>query len=272
LSHEQIIELRSVVKHSGTGVQGHSLTQVEVARALLHINEYRQHGLSFNVAVKATAKGELVSPSTLRTVQQQFIDTGTLPQPSTAHRGKGNPDHPLHSNNTDEYGPSLKAELLIHELVHTQKTENISITSTTIAAELRAKLDVCVHRSTVRRWLHALGYRWRHKRYVGGMKPQAKNVRIRQFILEYAEALAADEAGTAIIVYTDESYIHSHHASKKGWFHPSNRDVIGDDDGKRLIILHAMTSIDPQMEICHPPPQAAAASVISPAYNLRSRR
>jgi hypothetical protein len=55
--------------------------------------------------------------------------------------------------------------------------------------------------------------------------------------LEYAEE--ADR--TAVVVYMDESFIHAHHASKKGWFHPSNRDVIGDGDGKRLIILHAMT-------------------------------
>jgi transposase len=73
------------------------------------------------------------------------------------------------------------------------------------------------------------------------MKPQAKNVRIRQFILEYAAALAEEEAGTAVIVYVDESYIHAHHASKKGWFQINDRDVIGDGDGKRLIILHAMT-------------------------------
>jgi hypothetical protein len=73
------------------------------------------------------------------------------------------------------------------------------------------------------------------------MKPQAKNARIRQFILEYAAALAEEEAGTAVIVYVDESYIHAHHASKKGWFQINDRDVIGDDDGTRLIILHAMT-------------------------------
>jgi hypothetical protein len=37
------------------------------------------------------------------------------------------------------------------------------------------------------------------------MKPQAKRARIRQFILEYAAALGEEEAGTAIIVYVDES-------------------------------------------------------------------
>src|SRR5207253_2308200 len=65
--------------------------------------------------------------------------------------------------------------------------------------------------------------------------------RIRQFILEYAAALGEEAAGTAIIVYMDESYIHAHHACKKGWFQSNDRDVIGDDDGTRLIILHAMT-------------------------------
>jgi hypothetical protein len=156
-------------------------------------------------------------------------------------RGRGNPTHSLNGNNTEEFGPSLDAELLMHALVHKQKEEGVTITATVIAAELRSRLNVVVSRRTVRRWLRALGYRWRHKRYIGGMKPQAKAARTRQFILEYAAALKEEEAGTAVIVYMDESYIHSHHAAKKGWFHPSNRDVIGDSGGKRLIILHAMT-------------------------------
>jgi transposase len=235
------MQLRSVLKGEGFGKQGHSRSPVENARALLHIHAHQQHGLSSDAAIKAAAQAELASPSTIRSVLSEFAASGALLQPSTAHRGKGNPDHPLHCSNTDEYGPSLKAELLMHELVHSQKTDGVTVTATVIAAELRARLSIAVDRSTVRRWLRALGYRWRHKRYIGGMKPQAKHARIRQFILEYAAALAEEEAGTAIIVYVDESYIHAHHASKKGWFHPSNRDVIGDGDGTRLIILHAMT-------------------------------
>ena len=124
-------------------------------------------------------------------VVKEFVEHGTAGGWMTTHRGRGNPAHPLHSNNTDQYGPSFGAELLIHELVHTQKTECASITSTTIAAELRAKRGY--RPSIVARFAAGsaqLGYRWRHKRYVGGMKPQAKNVRIRQFILEYAAALS----------------------------------------------------------------------------------
>jgi hypothetical protein len=238
LSHEQ---LRSVLKDAGVGKQGHSRSSTDSTRALLHVAVLQEHGFSFDAAIKTTAAAELASPCTIRTAAHEFAAAGMLSEPDTSQRGRGNPLHPLHSSNTEDYGPSLKAEQLMHELIHKQKTEGISVTSTIITAELGKQLGVAADRSTVRRWLNALGYRWRNKRYIGGMKPQAKNARIRQFILEYAAALAEEAAGTAIIVYVDESYIHAHHASKKGWFHSSDRDVIGDDNGTRLIILHAMT-------------------------------
>jgi transposase len=230
-----------MLKEDGIGKQGHSRSSTDNARALLHVAVHQQHGMSYDAAIKATAQAELASPHTIRVAVQQFSTNGSLPSPSTAKRGRGNPDHPLHSSNTEEYGPSFEAELLMHELVHKQKTEGITVTATTIAAEVRARLNIEVSRRTVGRWLRALGYRWRDKRYVGGMKPQAKNVRIRQFIVEYAAALAEEAAGTAVIVYIDESFIHAHLASRKGWLHPSDPDVIGDVNGTRLIILHAMT-------------------------------
>jgi DDE superfamily endonuclease len=229
------------VKESGTGVQGHQRQPVENAKAILQTHEHLKSGLSFDAAVKATAAAEVASPSTIRAAVTQFLVTGNLPQPDTARCGRGHPSHSLHSSNTDVYGPSFPAEVLMHDLVHKQTTDGVSITATTIAADLRAALGVNVHRRTVRRWLRALGYRWRSKRYVGGMKPQAKNARIRQFVLEYAAALAEEEKGDAVVVYMDESFIYAHHARRMGWFHQSSRDVIGDDDGKRLIILHAMT-------------------------------
>jgi hypothetical protein len=197
--------------------------------------------MSFDAAIKATATAELASPSTLRDMTKHFLHSGALTTPCTEQRGRGNPEHPLHPGNTTACGPSFEAELLMHELIHAQKTDGVLVTSSIIAAELRSRLGAEVHRTTVRRWLRALGYRWRDKRYVGGMKPKAKHARIQQFILEYAAALKEEETGTATIVYMDESYIHTHHAYKKGWFHPSDRNVQGDGDGKRLIILHAMT-------------------------------
>ena len=242
LSHERIMQLRCMLKNGGFGKQGHSRSASDNARALLHVAVLQQRGLSFDAAIRTTAHAELASPALLRASAEQFAAEGVLQEPSTDRRGRGNPEHPLNSNNTERYGPSYAAELLIHELVHSQKTEGTYVTSTIIRAELQQRLNINVHRRTVRRWLQEFGYRWRHKRYVGGMKPQAKKARIRQFILEYAAALAEEEAGTAIVVYVDESYIHAHQANKYGWFHEGDRDVIGDDKGTRLIILHAMTA------------------------------
>ena len=232
---------KETLKEMGLGQQGKSRPPSATALSLLHIADQVDQGHSFDTSVKATAAVEKTSPRTLRAAVKLWKEKEEIPVPSTEHRGRGNSAHPLHATNTVEYGPSLPAELLMHELVQKQKEEGISITSATIAAELRSRLAITVHRSTVRRWLHLLGYSWRHKRYVGGMKPQAKNVRIRQFILEYAAALAEETAGRAIVVYMDESFIHTHLARKYGWLRKNDRDVIGDDDGKRLIILHAMT-------------------------------
>jgi hypothetical protein len=239
---EQLEQLRSELKQQGVGHQGRSRSETDLTRAVFHVGTVlQQTGLSLNQSINMVAEIELATPHTIRAVYNDFVASSTVTPPSTSHRGRGNPEHPLHSNNTDLYGPTLEAETLIHTLVATQKTEGVAITSTTIRAELKDKQQIDIHRSTVRRWMHTLGYRWRHKRYIGGMKPQAKDVRIRQFIMEYAAALSEEQAGAAVIVYMDESYIHTHHASKYGWFHPNNRDVIGDADGKRLIILHAMT-------------------------------
>jgi hypothetical protein len=164
-----------------------------LTRAVLHVGTVlHQTGLSLNQSINMVAEIELATPHTIRAVYNEFIARSTITPPSTSHRGRGNPDHPLHSSNTDMFGPSLEAEKLIHTLVTQQRTEGVSITSTTIRAELKDKLQIDIHRSTVRRWMHTLGYKYRHKRYVGGMKPQAKNVRIRQFILEIAQALKED--------------------------------------------------------------------------------
>jgi hypothetical protein len=243
LSHNQLTQLREELKQQGIGLQGKSRSETDLTRAVLSVGTVLQKTtLSLNQSINMVSDIELAATHTIRNAYTLFADTGTLPTPpSTEHRGRGNPEHPLNTINTDQYGPSLEAEVLIHELVHSQKEDGVSITSTVIKNELRINLDVDVSLRTVQRWMHQLGYVWKRKRYVGGMKPQARNVRIRQYVLEYAAALKEEQTGGAVIVYMDESYIHHHHATKFGWFHPKNHDVVGDADGKRLIILHAMT-------------------------------
>ena len=144
--------MRSILKEAGVGKQGHSRSATDSTRALLHVALLQeQHGFSFDAAIKTAAAAELASPCTLRSAADEFAAAGLVSEPDTSQRGRGNPQHPLHSSNTEDYGPSLKAEQLMHVLIHKQKTDGISITSTIITAELRKQLGIAVDRSTVRR-------------------------------------------------------------------------------------------------------------------------
>ena len=110
-----------------------------------------------------------------------------------------------------------------------------------------------IHEFTLRRWLHDLGYAWDDKTWIGALTPGERDRRVRSFIWHYAGALQLVRCGKHIIVYLDESYIHTGHQMKKGW-HPTkgpykNNETQGDaDTGKRLIILHAMTA-DGMLEV-----------------------
>jgi hypothetical protein len=150
------------VKDSGHGVQGHTRSPVENATGLLLIHEMRSRlGISFNAAVSLTAAGQLTSPSTLRRASSTFNETGTLPVPSTAHRGSGNPNHP---RNTTKLG--LAGELILHQLLHTVRESNTQETITTLRAGLHSH-GYDVSRTTVFRTLHALTYRFTNKRFIG---------------------------------------------------------------------------------------------------------
>ena len=238
-THEQLLLLRSTVKDSGTGVQGHTRSPEENARALLHIHVHRQHGLSLDAAVKATAAAELASPSTLRSVSSSFRATGALALSRTPV-SRSNPLHPFYAGDS---GPSLAAEQLIHRELHEVALSNVFQSCTTLRHELEEQLGVVVSKSTVHRWLHALGYQYGKKHFVNQDRSY-RNALIRSYIYKYARALKEQEEGTAIIVYMDESYIHAHHCSQYLWYSLSSdtkNDVRGDGKGKRIIIIHAMT-------------------------------
>jgi hypothetical protein len=244
LSHEELVKLRSIVKDSGTGVQGHSRTPAENARAMLHIAEHQKHGLSFDAAVKTTAAAELASPSTLRAAADQFQSTGTL---AAAEDGRTKPKHPFYRG---EDGPSLAAQLLIHHRLQQVSENNVFESCTLLCTELAAEIGVVVSKSTMHRWLHTLGYSYGKKHFTN--QPSAyRNALIRGFLYKYAKALKEQEDGTAIIVFMDESYIHAHHCSTKFWYSllsKQKNNVRGDNKGKRLIIMHAMTK-DGLMEV-----------------------
>jgi transposase len=133
--------------------------------------------------------------------------------------------------------------MLLHRELHEVALNNVFQSCTTLRHELEEQLGVVVSKSTVHRWLHALGYQYGKKHFVNQSRSY-RNVLIRSYIYKYAKALKEQDDGTAIIVYMDESYIHAHHCSQYLWYSLSSatkNDVRGDGKGKRIIIIHAMT-------------------------------
>jgi hypothetical protein len=169
LSHEQLLSLRTIVKESGTGVQGHSRATEEKAVALLTVNTLMQElDLSFDAAVKIVAKSHLASPSTLRRASITFTETGTLPIPSTAHRGRGNPNHPLHFPSE----PTFDIEIAIHRIMYDQvamKARHIALKH--IQQQLLEEYQTHVGKFTLARWMEELGYAWGEKNFIGALKP-----------------------------------------------------------------------------------------------------
>ena len=151
--------------------------------------------------------------------------------------------NPLHPFYLGGCGPSLSAQLLIHRHLHAVTLENTFESCNTLRFALAAEQGVEVSKSTVCRWLHALGYQYGRKHFVNSA-PSYRWALIRRYIYQYAKALQEQEDGIAIIVYMDESYIHAHHCSQFLWFCLSSatkNEVRGDSKGKRIIIMHAMT-------------------------------
>ncbi len=224
------------MKENGVGVQGHSRTPAENARAMIHVDMHQKNGLTFDKAIKATAQAEHTSPSTLRTAAKQFFTSGTLLKPEDR---RSHPQHPFHLPS----GPSPSAQELIHRELHDVKLNNVFESCTTLCTEVKKQLGIVVSKSTMHRWLHALGYQYGKKHFVNS-DASYRHALIRSYIYKYAKALKEQEQGTAILVYMDESYIHAHHCSTKLWHLLSDctkNEVRGDNKGKRIIIMHAMT-------------------------------
>ena len=65
------------------------------------------------------------------------------------------------------------------------------------------------------------------------------------FLIRYNKAVLEQQRGECVIVYTDESYVNTHHAPSTTWYHPGlpeKNDVVRPSGkGKRLVLVHAFT-------------------------------
>ena len=91
-----------------------------------------------------------------------------------------------------------------------------------------------------------LGYHFGYKKGKSAtyMKPKARHSRIRKFAIEMSRALRMEAGGGWRIVFTDESYINQNHSPLTTWQKGGKEAKSPSGKGKRLVILHAISTGD----------------------------
>lgn len=98
--------------------------------------------------------------------------------------------------------------------------------------------------------VHYLDYEYGRRRGTKVTSDPNRIYKIRQYILDLNAALKLEEAGTHVLVYTDESYIHQNLSPEFTWI-PLNSDgkTGKGSKGQRICILHAISKDGPLCEI-----------------------
>jgi hypothetical protein len=220
-----------------SNASGRSLSTNEL-RIIIRIAMWLQlhEGYTEAAAVEAVSVWAGSSPHTVEAAYYYFMETDELLEPDDSHRGSGNPFHPQHDTSL-----TLEQILGIHRLLGEAKLKNEFMP----AREIRRRLSLPLGVRQTQRILKQLGYQWGRKRCIGTASKKQQSQRTRSFIRQLYDALQQERGGSAVIGYTDESYLHTAHANQYCWCAPSSpsrNQVRGaPSKGKRLILLHAMT-------------------------------
>lgn len=238
LSSSQYRGLRDELHAAGIGVRGKSRSEVDLFTMVHAVDVLqRQHSFSPNQAFNAVAAQHLATPATVRSAYSSYSSCGTV-TPVSSYDKRGRTDQVA--------GLSFEAELTVHRHLTAVKHDNTYESATTLRNALAAENGVQTSKSSVLRWLSCNGYQYGRKRYMGMMHPSLKNQFMRAFICRYALSLRDQREGKAVIVYTDESYIHTGSSTDYLWFSPQSDDKSDvravERGGYRLILMHAMTS------------------------------
>lgn len=107
-----------------------------------------------------------------------------------------------------------------------------------IHLKMQADMNFTGSKTSVRRILKKLGYKWKKTKTNKSILMESHDVSYKRFV--FLTKISQYRAERRPIVYNDESYIDSSHVSKKGWSDNSNTGFAEPiNKGSRLIMLHA---------------------------------
>jgi hypothetical protein len=243
--------------------KGRALTSGERRIALSLLLALQAHeGKSLTDAVNSVSQWLHTSNKTLHSLWQGWNETKQVGDADNSRRGAASAiyPHPSHGITPDQ-------QIAVQDALFEAQQQGKHCSSRMIHNLLKTKHQLSVCSRTVRRWLRKLGYRWGKSKAVGRMTKDARAERVRTFIQQYAAALKKQEAEECVIVYTDESFVHTGHHSRSMWFLPTSEEKNEvrrkTGRGKRLILLHAMT----QSGLLRKEGHHASNTVSEPALN-----
>ena len=233
---ESILETR--YKATGHGKQGKPRTEAELIVAVRHVSNFSEKLGGMDKALKLVAEGTMMSTRTLRDACVLMKKEQTVISPKKPRLTRSDPHHMLF--NTD--GPSLAVEVFIHKHMERVREENLYSSLMTMVGAIWVEFGEKIPKSTLHSWIEKMGMEYGKKKLTN-IKLSYTNALTRRFIMEYTRYMKEGY----VFVWMDESYIHTGHCKKYGWYYrkdkkaPVENRVRGSDRGKRLIIIHAMT-------------------------------
>ena len=116
------------------------------------------------------------------------------------------------------------------------------VTAEMVQLYIKETYNIPISLNRVYYYLHEWRYVYRRAVEIVPVDEKWHSSRVAKFIVDYNRALLEEENGVYVIVYTDESYIHSNHARQFGWFKEGKVPTV--DRTRRTgrhVIFHAIT-------------------------------
>ena len=174
-----------------------------------------------------------ISYDTLHRLYSHWRKTQELLILPVGNRGGASMQHKYHDTQLP-----MECIITIHRVLMERSRAGETTSSSDLLSELQTAHSISVSQRGIAMILNNIGYRYGKANFIGAMNDVARRQRIRTFLSQYSAALKEKDI---IIVFTDESYVHSNHSRTMTWYNPLvGNAVYKDSGGKRLIILHAM--------------------------------
>jgi transposase len=243
--------IQALKKRSGSNSGKIWTEQETVSRLLSTLMLMGYDHYSPTAACQRVAAVHGVSDKLLHRKLNQYLHDGTIELATGATRGFAST--PYYANLVEL---TSDHQTTVEERMGEWSKNGESVTKRMIQRFLKEEFDIEITMNRIAHYLQEWGCEYERVREIAPVDPVWHARRIGRFIVQYHRAMKEEAEEIAVIVYTDESYIHSNHACQESWFPAgSNHYVVRSRRTGRLVIIHAIT-VDGLLYFCRCPDDA----------------